>query len=557
MPGLYDDVLELARRRGFFWPAYETYGGAAGLYVLGNLGVKLADKIVRQWRELFIRRNSFVEVDTPNLTPQPVLEASGHVSNFRDPMAECMNCHRKYRADHLLQEAGIKLPLQLTTQGLKEKLEGLKCPGCGKISGWEVKPFLTMFETRLGPYNDVIGYLRPETAQGIFVEFRRIFETEREKLPLGVGQVGRGFRNEISPRQGIIRLREFRMLELEVFLDPHDMRCQMLSSYKQREVMITKVEDDKEENLRVKIGDAVNDGIISNEWMAYMLVCAEEFIQRIGVPAERIRFREVPGGERAHYSSQTFDVEVNIEGIGWLEVAGIAYRTDFDLKAHMKKTGADYSVALPLDSPRKEMQKRWGIMVERLKERYPERWKDVMKEYSKIKERTGEPPKEIAGVKIDDLLFIKEEIVEVTHRKFIPHVVEPSFGLERLMLAALCHAYRQKDDRVVLSLPSFISPVSVCVFPLVSKEDMIDVAKKIEERLRNAGFDTFYDESGSIGRRYARADEIGTPLCITVDGETLFDSTVTFRDRDTWKQYRVDTSRLEEEVARVVYKIML
>jgi len=550
MPSVYDDVMELAKRRGFFWPAYEPYGGAAGLFVLGNMGVKLAEKITRVWKDIFVRRNDFTEVDTPNLVPEAILQASGHVENFKDPMAECLNCHKRFRADHLVQEAGKDLKHGMD---LKELLKDVKCPSCGKNLGWEVSTFLTMFETRLGPYTNSKGYLRPETAQGIFVEFKRIFETERERLPIGVAQVGKGFRNEISPRQGLIRLREFKMLEVEVFFDPEQPRCEMLgNSELEREVTILKEEKEKSVMLR----DGIANGIIVNEWMGYMMFLAQEFLNRLGIPNESIRFREVPEDERAHYSKQTFDLEVNIDGYGWLEVAGIAYRTDFDLSSHMKATGSDYTVAVPLAEPRKEKVKRWGINIEKLKERYPERWKDIMKEYSGIKDRTGDIPKSIAGIDIDkDVFFVREEVVEVMHRKFVPHVVEPSFGVERLMLASLCHAYKVKEDRVILSLPSYLSPVSVCVFPLVAKEDMIRIARGYERRLKLAGFDTFYDESGSIGRRYARADEVGAALCITVDGQTLQDSTVTFRDRDTWKQYRVRDNMIEEEAARVVYQV--
>ncbi|MEM3637094.1 MAG: glycine--tRNA ligase [Conexivisphaerales archaeon] len=550
MPSAYDAVVDLAKRRGFFWPAYETYGGAAGLYVLGNLGVKLADKIVRTWKEVFVRRNDFVEVDTPNLVPEAILQASGHVTNFKDPMAECQNCHRRFRADHLAAEAGVKVT---HAKDLSELLQKVKCPSCGKNSGWVISDFLTMFETRLGPYANARGYLRPETAQGIFVEFKRIFETERERLPIGVAQVGRGFRNEISPRQGLVRLREFRMLEVELFFDPENPKCDMLND-SSLETRIRITSSEKEE--LTTLGEAIRSGRIVNEWMAYMLSLAQEFLTKIGVAKEAIRFREVAEEERAHYSRQTFDVEVNIDGFGWLEVAGIAYRTDFDLTAHMKATGSDYSVAVPLKEPVKEKVKAWGINVDKLKQAHPEEWKNIMAEYSKFKERRGEPPEVIAGVKIDrSVYFVREEVVEIMHRKFIPHVLEPSFGLERLMLASLCHSYREKEERAILSLPPYLSPVSVCVFPLVSKDDMIKVARDYERRLKGAGFDTFYDESGTIGRRYARADEMGAPLCITVDSQTLLDHTVTFRDRDSWKQYRVDSDSLEEEVARVVYQV--
>jgi glycyl-tRNA synthetase len=550
MPVTLESIMELAKRRGFFWPAYEVYGGAAGLYTFGNLGVKLAEKVTSLWREHFLLPNSFVEVDTPNIAPYQVLEASGHVSNFMDPMAECQNCRRKFRADHLIEGSGKKIPEGSDVRIYEKFLieEHVKCPECG-ASSWSVRPFMTMFETRLGPYADAVGYLRPETAQGIFVEFRRIFETERERLPLGVGQVGRGFRNEISPRQGIIRLRELHMLELEVFLDPEKMSCPMLKEVADTRLNIVRTSSGKETSTVVRAEEAVSSGLVSVEWLAYMMAVGKRFLTVLGVPEEGQRFKEKAEGERAHYSAQTFDLEVLLGETGWLEVAGFAYRTDFDLSAHSKGSGVDFSVSVQLEGQGRRVVKRWSLNVELLKKLHPENWKEVMRDYERVRERVGETPSSLGGVKLEREVFIvREETVTSKVRRFIPHVVEPSFGLDRLMLATLYFAHTSKDDRTVLKLPPKVAPLSVAVFPLVSKSEMISMAERIEKELRAQGFDTFYDESGSVGRRYARADEAGIPFCLTVDGQSLEDGTVTLRNRDTWEQRRVHRSNLSSEL---------
>ncbi len=554
MPTALEDVVELARRRGFFWPAYEPYGGAAGLYVLGNLGVRLSAKIAQLWREYFVTPFNFVELDTPNLVPAPVLEASGHVSNFRDPMAECSSCHRKYRADHLLADAGSKLGEGSSLEEMEKELNSLKvkCPEC-KASQWTVRPFLTMFDTKLGPYADVTAFLRPETAQGTFVEFKRILEVERERMPLGVAQIGRGFRNEISPRQGIIRLRELRMMELEVFLDPEKPECQYLDRADEKTTLRILTEKARvggvTEPEEVSLKEALESETIKLEWLGFLMLQSKKFMLALGVPPPSIMFLEKLKEERAHYSTQTFDLEVNLNELGWVEVAGLAYRTDFDLKSHTMKTGVDFSVSVQLPAPIKRKVRRWFIDIEKLKKAYPVEWRSMMKEYGSIKEREGEPPSSLAGVSVEPSLFtIKETEESVNVRKFIPHVVEPAFGVERLMLASLLYAYTTKEDRTVLRLPVEIAPQDVAVFPLISKEPMIKTAIEIAEELRKAGLAVFYDESGTIGRRYARSDEVGIPFAVTVDGQTEQDGTVTLRDRDSWTQVRVSRIQLGKEI---------
>ena len=554
-----DKVLEIARRRGFFWPAYEPYGGSAGLFVFGDLGVRLREKIEGLWRETFVRPHDFVEIDGPELMPEQVLEASGHVANFKDPLAECLSCHRRFRADHLLGEAGIHVQEGTPPHEMEGRLnEGrVSCPECGHAR-WSVKPFLTMFQTSIGPYGEASGYLRPETAQNIFVEFKRIFEVSRGRMPLGVAQVGRGFRNEISPRQSLVRMREFHMAEVELFFDPERPGCQHFAYVAEEPLdLVTEgsIEAGREEVTRVSAREALAKGIIRTEWLAYFMALSKLFLVRLGVPEDRQRFREKVKGERAHYSAQTFDHEVLIEGYGWVEVAGHAYRTDYDLTSHMKKTGVDYSVSLQLDAPRRSTKVVWSLDARRVKERHPNSWRPILEAYGKIGEggREGEPPTHLAGVKLDPSVVVvnrKEEVI--SSKKVVPHVVEPSFGLDRLTLACMVYAYSQVEDRVVMKIPRALAPLQVGVFPLVAKAEMVEKAKEVQLKLEAEGMDTLYDDSGTIGRRYARADEAGLPLAVTVDGQTLEKGTVTVRDRDTWKQVTVGLGELAQRLKEML-----
>ncbi|MGC9116643.1 MAG: glycine--tRNA ligase [Conexivisphaera sp.] len=554
MDDAYNRVVELAKRRGFFWQAYEIYGGVGGLYVMGPLGVAMRSKIVELWRSMFVRSHGFVEIDAPALGPYRVFKASGHVDNFKDPVAECLRCGRKFRADHMLGEAGISVSEGAPVEELQRLLNEnrVKCPECG-ASAWRVSQFLTMFETRIGPYSEDVGFLRPETAQGIFTEFRRIYEATRERLPLGVAQIGRGFRNEISPRQAMVRLREFNMMELEFFMDPEG-PCQYIEGVRDDVLPILTeeaAERGEDRVVRVSVGEAVAGGIVRNSCLAYFMALSARFLEALGVPRDSQRFHGKPARERAHYSAQTFDHEVDVPGLGWLEVAGLAYRTDYDLRSHSEASGKDLSVSVRLPEPITVRRVRWRVRsVEELRAAAGERWKDVMR----VIAESEDPPAELAamGLRIEDLPVVREEVEErINVRKFYPHVVEPSYGVERLMLAAMAWAYRTKEDRVVLSLPPTIAPVQVAVFPLVSRDGLDERARRIASEL-SGRFDVVYDDDGSIGRRYARADEIGVPFAVTVDYQTLRDGTVTLRYRDTWEQERVAEGDLARRLGELL-----
>ena len=479
-------INELAKRRGFFFPSYEIYGGVSGFLTFGPLGTALKRKIEDKFREFYTRPLGILEIESSVILPSKVFEASGHVEHFKEPMVECTKCKHKFRADHLLQEkAGMSdtetEKLSLEELGKEIQKHGINCPECGGNFG-EPKYFLTMFATTIGPYSEAVGFGRPEAAQSIFVEFRRLWEYARERLPFGVVQIGHALRNEISPRQGPIRLREFTIMDVEFFFDPEAPNCAPLKDIENETLRLVRAEaklKGEKEPVTVTVKEALQKGYIKAEWQAYFMALAKRLLREFGVPDEKQRFMEKLPWEKAHYSTQSFDQEIYLERWGWTEVSGHAYRTDYDLKRHMEFSGVDMQA-------------------------------------------------------------FKEG------RRFIPHVVEPSFGSDRLVYVAVEYAYQAKKDRALLSFPRDLAPVQVGVYPLVSKDGLPEKAKEVFKMLVKKGFTVEYDESGSIGRRYARADEAGTPLGVTIDYETLKDDAVTIRDRDSWKQVRTEIKMLPE-----------
>ncbi len=568
----YEKVMELAKRRGFFWPSYEIYGGVAGFYDLGPLGVRLKENIVSLWREHFIKRQQHVvvEIETPIIGPSRVYEASGHIEHFTDPIVECLKCGRKFRADHLIEEKlGIKaegLTPEEMTKIIRE--HDLRCPVCGGPLS-EVRRFNLLFKTTIGPYTQNVGYLRPETAQGMFVAFKRVYEVSRQRLPLGIAQVGRVARNEISPRQGIMRLREFTIAELEFFFDPEDpwqggVLDELLGRLGDTKLRILTADakmrgKDKPEEYGVR--EAIEEGVITTPWLGYWMAIARDFVLDLGVSYSDMYFDEKLPEERAHYAAQTFDQLVRVSRLGWLEVSGHAYRTDYDLSRHMKYSGQDLRVFKPLKEP-KIVEKKIVLVDPRwLGQTFRKKAKDIMNalrelDAESVEKRLAEKGYiEVLGARIPaDKVKIVTKKEKITGKKFIPHVAEPSFGVERLLFVTLDHAYTERDGRVVLKLPRRIAPVKAAVFPLVRDERLVKIAREAWWRLLDAGFYAVYDDDGSIGRRYARVDEIGVPVAITVDYQTLEDGTVTLRDRDTWKQVRINLSDLVDAVRRFIYE---
>ena len=545
-------INELARRRGFFWQSYEIYGGVGGFITYGPLGAKLKQNIEAKLRELFVNKLGILEIESSVITPGKVFEASGHVNHFKEPMVECSKCNRRFRADHLLEEYAKKSCVETEKMNLDQIEKALEkhditCPECG--GGFKPpQHFLTMFQTTIGPYSSASGYGRPEAAQGIFVEFNRLYAAAREKLPFGVLQIGHALRNEISPRQGLIRLREFTIADLEFFFDPEEPDCCLLKDVENETLRLYLAPERlkcSEKTIEVTVKDAVAQKLIQSEWQAFFMAMAKKLLTEIGVPAENQRFIEKTQWEKAHYATQSFDQEVLVDRWGWIEVSGHAYRTDYDLSCHMKTSGADLRVYKEYKTPVEEEQ----LVVKPIMAKLGPAFKA---EAAKVAELLSNAPAEEVAASLEKNGYytvqdyrILPEYVEVSRQKtvvrgkrFIPHVVEPSFGSDRLFYVALEYAYRVKDDRVVMSFPRSIAPTQVGVYPLVSKDGLVEKAQEVHQLLADEGFAAEFDEAGSIGRRYARADEAGVPLGITIDYDTLNDGTVTIRDRDSWQQVR-------------------
>jgi glycyl-tRNA synthetase len=553
-------INELARRRGFFWQSYEIYGGAGGFVTYGALGARVKQNIERKLRELFVYRLGIMEIESPVITPEKVFEASGHVDHFKEPMVECQKCKKRFRADHLLHgvakisEADAE---KLSLVELKETIEKLKvrCPECGGTFG-EPKLFLTMFKTTIGPYSDAVGYGRPEAAQGIFVEFRRLYEMAREKLPFGAMQIGRALRNEISPRQGLIRLREFTISDLEFFFDPEEPDCYLMEEMEDERLRLLLTKDrlkDSEKITEVSVKEALSKGYIKAEWQAVFMALQKKLLVELGVSAERQRFIEKHPWERAHYSSQTFDQEVLVERWDWLEVNACACRTDYDLKRHAEISGQDMCVFKEHDEPVEKEKTFIKPVMAKLGPVFKNEAGRVSEMLSKTDPAQVETALKRDGHFTRGKYKILPEHVDIRHekivergRRFVPNVIEPTFGSDRLFYVAFEYAYYTKEDRTVMGFPRDIAPIQVGIYPLMNKDGLPEKAMDLRKTLLEEGFVIEYDEAGSIGRRYARADEAGIPLGITIDYDTLSNDTVTVRDRDSWKQVRSRTAELPE-----------
>lgn len=559
-----DKVMELARRRGFFWTSAEIYGGVSGFLDFGPLGKLLKRKIEEKWRYWFVLKNQefVVEIETPIITPYKVFEASGHVNHFTDYIVECLKCGRKFRADHVIEEetglSGLEgLNEEQLTAIIVEK--DVKCPECGGRLG-TVKKFNLLFQTTIGPYSENIGFARPEAAQGMFTTFSRVYESMRNKLPLGIAQIGKVMRNEISPRQGPIRLREFTIMELEFFYDPQDPNCPLLD----RSALLRLVPEERVAKkdiipIEVTVDEALKQGFIASEWLAYFMVLAQNFIQELGISRDKQMFIAKLPHERAHYASQVYDQVVKLERWGWVEVSGHAFRTDYDLRGHMALSGEDLRVYKQLSSEVEVEEVEVRPLLDTIREDYGQEANAVINALGMMPgERVLEEIKtkgffEMGKFRIyPKHVEFRKEKRRIKGRKIIPFVAEPSFGAERLVYATMEYAYREKDGRVVLSFPPDIAPIEVIVLPLVNRDGLPEKAREVYNLLKLRGLIVDYDDSGSIGRRYARADEVGVPLAITVDYQTLKDDTVTIRDRDTWKQVRCQIRELPDIVEAYV-----
>jgi len=474
----FEEVMRLAQQRGFFFKSAESYPNApAGFLDYGPLGVALRGRLVELWRRIVVKRDGMLEIDGSQILPRAVFEASGHLASFTDPIVRCSKCGSVFRPDKLVEEkTGKAVPEKLGDADYDSLMEksGVRCLKCGsKLSG--TSRFNMMFRVGIGPAMEE-AYLRPETCQSIFVDFPLLFKTQRVKLPLGIAQVGRSFRNEIAPRQGLIRLRELNQAEVEVFFNPKRVDAPRFE-WAQSEVLSYRLPDGKDS--KVSVAEAVSKGLVPNGLVGHYLALIAKFYEAAGIPPENLRFRVLSDEDRAFYSKAAFDLEVKLS-VGWLELVACNYRGDYDLGRHGKVSGSDFTV--------------------------------------------------------DDL-----------GEKVLPHVFELSMGVDRSVYAVMESSMRGEGDRRAMGLRPYLAPIQACVFPLVNKDGLQEAAISVFSDLQES-FDVFYDESGSIGRRYARADEAGVPLCVTLDYDTLKDRTVTLRNRDTRQQERVPISDLAAKI---------
>ena len=487
-----EDMATFCKRKGFVYPSSELYGGFAGFWDFGHLGVELKNNIKAEWWKYHVQqREDIVGIDGSIITHPKVWQASGHVENFEDIMVRCSKCKQEIRADHFIEE---KLKANVEGSSVNEindliKKNKLKCPKCS--SEFEkIEQFNLMFKTNVGPKEDKssVSYLRPETAQLIFADFKLVADNARLKLPFGIAQIGKGFRNEISPRDFLFRCREFEMMEIEYFTHPEKAdKCPFINEVENEELnfLTADMQGKKQNPVKMKIKDALKKNVIS-EWHAYWLATGQKWFTGLGAKQENFRVRQHLKKEKSHYALDTWDLEYNFP-FGWKELQGIANRTDFDLQQHIKASGKDLS------------------------------------------------------------LFDEE-----TKKKVIPYVIaEPSQGVERAFLVFMFDSYNddKKRGNIVLKLNPKLAPIKLGVFPLVNKLD--DEAKKIYNELKKY-YNCVFDRSGSIGRRYARADETGIPYCITIDFDTLKDKAVTLRNRDDTKQVRIPISILRETIGKLL-----
>jgi glycyl-tRNA synthetase len=441
-----EDIASLAKRRGFIYQGSEIYGGLAGTWDYGPLGVQLKRNITDLWWKTFVEnRADMYGIDAAILMNQRVWQASGHVGGFHDPLVEDLKTKKRYRADHLLEDAGIEgvtaMSLEQMDAVIKEK--GIKSPD-GNALG-DIRQFNMMFKTHVGAIEDAtsVSYLRPETAQGMFVNFKNVVDSFYPDIPFGLAQIGKAFRNEISPRDFIFRVRELEQMEIEYFVHPDNWK----------------------------------------EQFDYWQDQQKQFLLSLGLPEEKIHFVDVPAEDRAHYSKHSVDTEFDFP-FGQKELLGLAYRTDHDLTAHQNESGKSLEYR-PKDG--------------------------------------GKP--------------------------YLPHVIEPTFGLDRTLLAVLSSAYTEDelngDKRIYLKLPKHLAPIKAAVSPLLkNKPELVAKAKEVYDMLQKELGNVTWDDNSNVGKRYRRSDEIGVPAHVTIDFQTLEDNTVTIRDRDTAEQTRVMVDEL-------------
>ncbi|CAL0308255.1 unnamed protein product [Lupinus luteus] len=586
-------VVNTLERRLFYIPSFKIYRGVAGLYDYGPPGCSVKSNVLAFWRQHFVLEENMLEVDCPCVTPEVVLKASGHVEKFTDLMVKDEKTGTCYRADHLLKDfCNEKLQKDLTISSEKAAdikhllatLDDLSAEELGaKIKEFGIVapdtknplsdpyPFNLMFQTSIGPSGSSTGYMRPETAQGIFVNFRDLYYYNGSKLPFAAAQIGQAFRNEISPRQGLLRVREFTLAEIEHFVDPEDKSHPKYSEVADLEfLMFPRQEQVSGESAkRVRLGDTVSKGIVNNETLAYFIGRVYLFLTRLGIDKERLRFRQHLANEMAHYAADCWDAEIE-SSYGWIECVGIADRSAYDLRAHSEKSGVQLVAQEKFSEP-KEVEKLVIAPVKKeLGVAFKGSQKNVVEALEAMKEKEaldmkatleskGEVEFEVCtlGKTVTikkNMVNIKKEKKKEHQRVFTPSVIEPSFGIGRIIYCLFEHAFYTRPSKAgdeqlnVFRFPPLVAPIKCTVFPLVQNQKYEEVAKFISKSLTAAGISHRIDITGtSIGKRYARTDELGVPFAITVDSTT----SVTLRERDSKDQVRVDVEKAASVVKDV------
>ncbi|ORY69524.1 glycyl-tRNA synthetase [Pseudomassariella vexata] len=619
----------MLRRRMFYTPSFEIYGGVGGLYDYGPPGCGLQANIVDIWRKHFVLEEDMLELDCSVLTPHEVLKTSGHVDKFADWMCKDPKNGEILRADHFVEEIlenRLKGDKEARGQVIEQKEEDpkkkkRKAKGAievvklddaviqeyeeilAKIDNYNgeelgelivkyemknpatgVQPsppvaFNLMFQTSIGPSSNLPGYLRPETAQGQFLNFSKLLEFNQQQMPFASASIGRSYRNEISPRAGLLRVREFLMAEIEHYVDPNGgKKHPRFEEVKDIELVLLNKETQlsgKTDVEKVAIGQAVANGTVDNETLGYFLARIHLFLKKIGVDQSKVRFRQHMANEMAHYACDCWDAEL-FTSYGWVECVGCADRSAYDLTVHAKKTNAPLIVRKRLPEPIKVEE--WEVDLDRKKfgPHFKKNGKTVeaailtttqqqREAFAKALESVGSLALDVPGVG-DGKVVVPKELVTVEKRtrtvhtrEFTPNVIEPSFGIGRILYSLVEHCYWSRgseggdEARGVLSFPPTVAPTKVLIVPLSSNEQFKPFCYKLSQKLRKMGISNRIDDSSAtIGRRYSRNDELGTPLGITVDFQTVKDQSITLRDRDSTKQVRADEDTIIAAIQSMV-----
>ncbi|MCL7030843.1 hypothetical protein MKW94_014998 [Papaver nudicaule] len=584
------NLVNTLERRLFYIPSFKIYSGVAGLYDYGPPGCAVKSNVLAFWRQHFVLEENMLEVDCPCVTPEVVLKASGHVDKFTDLMVKDEKTGTCYRADHLLKDfckEKLEKDLSLSVEKVQELKHvlamlddfspeqlGSKIKEYGIVAP-ETKnplsdpyPFNLMFQTSIGPSGTIPGYMRPETAQGIFVNFKDLYYYNGSKLPFAAAQIGQAFRNEISPRQGLLRVREFTLAEIEHFVDPEDKSHPKYSEVVDLEFLMFPREEQMtgKDAVNLRLGDAVSNGTVNNETLAYFIGRVYLFLTQLGISKERLRFRQHLANEMAHYAADCWDAEIECS-YGWIECVGIADRSAYDLRAHSEKSGTPLVAHEKFSAPKEveklvitPVKKELGLAFKGNQKKIVEALEAMdEKEAMEVKaalESKGEVEFQVCtlgkAVTIkSNMVSVSKEIKKEHQRVFTPSVIEPSFGIGRIIYCLFEHSFYTRKSKAgdeelnVFRFPPVVAPIKCTVFPLVQNSKYEAVAKQISRSLTAAGISHKIDITGtSIGKRYARTDELGVPFAITVDTTT----TVTIRERDSKDQIRVEI----EKVAGVV-----